>query len=207
MLGAKDATVGGQKVLRGERMGSAANVKAGMPDIVRMIDLFTEPSLRDLPRGQIVAAVEFDKGQTSSVKAQQIGADPHTAYPLVIKGRGLGVFQESFNVNDVLKSNKQVNQALRSAETSFPEAATLFEYKGTQTAINAVNALKNIIANNPNGFTVELDGQPTSTGYAVAPDKSTEFSITPGSLTDETLITYLIRHSDKLEYEGAMLGG
>ena len=207
MLGAKDATVGGQKVLRGERMGSAANVKAGMPDIVRMIDLFTEPSLRDLPRGQIVAAVEFDKGQTSSVKAQQIGADPHTAYPLVIRGRGLGVFQESFNVNDVIKSNKQVNQALRSAETSFPEAATLFEYKGTQTAINAVNALKNIISNNPNGFTVELDGQPASTGYAVAPDKSTEFSITPGSLTDETLITYLIRHSDKLEYEGAMLGG
>ena len=207
MLGAKDATVGGQKVLRGERMGSAANVKAGMPDIVRMIDLFTEPSLRDLPRGQIVAAVEFDKGQTSSVKAQQIGADPHTAYPLVIKGRGLGVFQESFNVNDVLKSNKQVNQALRSAETSFPEAATLFEYKGTQTAINAVNALKNIISNNPNGFTVELDGQPASTGYVVAPDKSTEFSITPGSLTDETLITYLIRHSDKLEYEGAMIGG
>jgi len=207
MLGAKDATVGGKKVLRGERMGSAANVKAGMPDIVRMIDLFTEPSLRDLPRGQIVAAVEFDKGQTSSVKAQQIGADPHTAYPLVIRGRGLGVFQESFNVNDVIKSNKQVNQALRSAETSFPEAATLFEYKGTQTAINAVNALKNIIANNPNGFTVELDGQPASTGYAVAPDKSTEFSITPGSLTDETLITYLIRHSDKLEYEGAMLGG
>ena len=207
MLGAKDAIVGGQKVLRGERMGSATNVKAGMPDIVRMIDLFTEPSLRDLPRGQIVAAVEFDKGQTSSVNAQQIGADPHTAYPLVIRGRGLGVFQESFNVNDVIKSNKLVNQALRSAETSFPEASTLFEYKGTQTAINAVNALKNVIANNPNGFTVELDGQPANTGYAVAPDKSTEFSITPGSLTDESLIAYFIRHSDKLEYEGAMLGG
>ena len=108
--------------LSGGRLASKANISAGMPDVIRMIDLFTEPDLANRERGEIVGAVQFEKGQVKALRSDDIGAEEHLSYPLVIKGKGIGVFDETTNVLDVIKTRKAKNQALRSAETSFPEA-------------------------------------------------------------------------------------
>ena len=86
-----------------------------------MIDLFVEPDLADRERGEIMWVPSSSRqGQESAVVAGDIGSDEHLSYPLVIRGRGIGVFDSTVNVLDVIKTQKAKNQALRSAETSFP---------------------------------------------------------------------------------------
>jgi hypothetical protein len=106
--------------LSGGQLASKRAVKKGFPNVIDMIDLFVEPDLADRERGEIVGAVQFQKGQESAVSASDIGSDNHLSYPLVIRGRGIGVFDSTVNVLDVIKTQKEKNQALRSAETSFP---------------------------------------------------------------------------------------
>ena len=119
---AKKATTKNAKPgdLSGGQLASKRSVKKGMPDVIGMIDLFVEPDLADRKRGEIVGAVQFQKDQESAVVASDIGSDDHLSYPLVIRGRGIGVFDSTVNVLDVIKTQKAKNQALRSAETSFP---------------------------------------------------------------------------------------
>ena len=117
---AKKATTKNAKPgdLSGGQLASKRSVKKGMPDVIGMIDLFVEPDLADRKRGEIVGAVQFQKDQESAVVASDIGSDDHLSYPLVIRGRGIGVFDSTVNVLDVIKTQKAKNQALRSAETS-----------------------------------------------------------------------------------------
>ena len=120
----------------GGQLASKRSVKKGMPDVIRMIDLFAEPDLADRKRGEIIGAVQFQKGQESVVEADEIGAENHLSYPLVIRGRGIGVFDSTVNVLDVIKTKKARDQALRSAETSFPtssEVGTAEVTAGTDT--------------------------------------------------------------------------
>ena len=105
----------------GSKISTAKLVNEGFPDIVRMIDLFVDPDLADRPRGQIVGAVEFDTNQVNSSTAQSIGTDEHLSYPVVIRGRGIGVFSDPVSVLDVFDTQKKEAQALRSAEVSMPE--------------------------------------------------------------------------------------
>ena len=122
---AKKATTKNAKPgdLSGGQLASKRSVKKGMPDVIGMIDLFVEPDLADRKRGEIIGAVQFQQGQESAVVAGDIGSDEHFSYPLVIRGRGIGVFDSTVNVLDVIKTQKEKNQALRSAETSFPTSS------------------------------------------------------------------------------------
>ena len=122
---AKKATTKNAKPgdLSGGQLASKRSVKKGMPDVIGMIDLFVEPDLADRERGEIIGAVQFQQGQESAVVAGDIGSDEHFSYPLVIRGRGIGVFDSTVNVLDVIKTQKEKNQALRSAETSFPTSS------------------------------------------------------------------------------------
>jgi len=133
---AKKATTKNAKPgdLSGGQLASKRSVKKGMPDVIKMIDLFVEPDLADRKRGEIVGAVQFQKDQDSAVVASDIGSDEHLSYPLVIKGRGIGVFDSTVNVLDVIKTQKEKNQALRSAETSFPTSSKVGDAEVTAQA-------------------------------------------------------------------------
>jgi hypothetical protein len=133
---AKKATTKNAKPgdLSGGQLASKRSVKKGMPDVIKMIDLFVEPDLADRKRGEIIGAVQFEKDQDSAVVASDIGSDEHLSYPLVIKGRGIGVFDSTVNVLDVIKTQKEKNQALRSAETSFPTSSEVGDAEVTAQA-------------------------------------------------------------------------
>ena len=124
--------------LSGGQLASKRAVKKGFPNVIDMIDLFVEPDLADRERGEIVGAVQFQKGQESAVSASDIGSDNHLSYPLVIRGRGIGVFDSTVNVLDVIKTQKEKNQALRSAETSFPISKDVGEDVTAQATDTAV---------------------------------------------------------------------
>ena len=102
------------------RLAGKGNVSKGLPDVLKMIDLFTDPTLDGRDRGEVVGAVQFDKEQIGSTTAQELGTEEHLSYPLVIKGKGIGAFSDPTNVLDVVQINKRTNEALRSAETSMP---------------------------------------------------------------------------------------
>ena len=106
--------------LSGGRLASITNTNKGLPDVIKMIDLFTDPTLDGRNRGDVVGAVQFDKEQIGSTTAQELGTEEHLSYPLVIKGKGIGAFSDPTNVLDVVQINKRTNEALRSAETSMP---------------------------------------------------------------------------------------
>ena len=107
-------------VLKGGRLATLSNVSKGLPDVLKMIDLFADPTLDGRNRGEVVGAVQFDKEQIGSTTAQELGTEEHLSYPLVIKGKGIGAFSDPTNVLDVVEINKRKNDALRSAETSMP---------------------------------------------------------------------------------------
>jgi hypothetical protein len=102
------------------RLARKGNVSKGLPDVLKMIDLFTDPTLDGRDRGEVVGAVQFDKEQIGSTTAQELGTEEHLSYPLVIKGKGIGAFSDPTNVLNVVQINKRKNEALRSAETSMP---------------------------------------------------------------------------------------
>ena len=103
----------------GGRLASQKNVKAGMPDVVAMIDLFADPQFDGGEYGLIIGAVQFEKSQTKSSRAEEIGTDPHLSYPVVIKGTGIGFFSDPIHVTSVIKKpGKKPQEITRSAETS-----------------------------------------------------------------------------------------
>ena len=134
----KQVTKGGVKTkvpgeLSGGRLASITNTKKGLPDVIKMIDLFTDPALDGRDRGEVVGAVQFDKEQIGSTTAQELGTEEHLSYPLVIKGKGIGAFSDPTNVLDVVQIDKRRNEALRSAETSMPVGTVGTTQQETQT--------------------------------------------------------------------------
>ena len=138
------------KVLKGGRLAKIGNVSKGLPDVLKMIDLFTDPTLDGRNRGEVVGAVQFDKEQIGSTTAQELGTEEHLSYPLVIKGKGIGAFSDPTNVLDVVQINKRTNEALRSAETSMPvgtvgaSTANNLTPKQLQVIGSVVNKIKNL---------------------------------------------------------------
>ena len=115
------------------RLAGKGNVSKGLPDVLKMIDLFTDPTLDGRDRGEVVGAVQFDKEQIGSTTAQELGTEEHLSYPLVIKGKGIGAFSDPTNVLNVVQINKRKNEALRSAETSMPVGTVGSTQQETQT--------------------------------------------------------------------------
>ena len=129
----------------GGRLANKTNVKAGMPDVIEMINLFADPMFDGAEYGTIVGAIQFEKGQTSSVKAQDIGAEKHLSYPVITKGKGLGLFDSFIHANKVVANpgNKSGFQLTRSSETSMAPASFSLSAPGIERLEAAVLAKLN----------------------------------------------------------------
>jgi hypothetical protein len=107
----------------GGRLASQKNVNAGMPDVIKMIDLFADPRFDGGEYGTIIGAVQFEKSQSASTKAEDIGAEIHLSYPVVIKGTGIGLFSDPIHVTSIIKkAGKKASEITRSAEVSMADA-------------------------------------------------------------------------------------
>jgi len=95
---------------RGTLLGKDENLTKGFPDITQILDLMVDPQLKDLKYGDVVAAVQFEKGQGKTpIDASELGVPTHLSYPKVMKGRGIGGFSDVVNIVDLLEleSNKK----------------------------------------------------------------------------------------------------
>jgi SAM-dependent methyltransferase len=95
---------------RGTLLGKDENLDKGFPDITQILDLMVDPQLKDLKYGDVVAAVQFEKGQGKTpIDASELGVPTHLSYPKVMKGRGIGGFSDVVNIVDLLEleSNKK----------------------------------------------------------------------------------------------------
>ena len=110
---------------KGSKIATDKRLDMGFPDITKMVDMFVDPDFADAETGTIVSAVEFEKGQSKASSAKDIGSEEHLSYPVVIKGRGLGYFEDPIHVTDVLgvPAGKTKRQVSRSAETSMAGAS------------------------------------------------------------------------------------
>lgn len=104
---------------KGSKIGADSLVAQGFPNISDMVDLFADPAFDGLEQGTIVGAIQFEQGQKKSSRAEDIGAEKHLSYPIVTKGKGIGLFTSPIHVTKVLKGTGKEGRALtRSAETS-----------------------------------------------------------------------------------------
>ena len=74
--------------------------KRGFFDYHQIIKDTTDPALADLPTGSIVGAIEFDGGKV--YEASELGTVPHSSYDTMLKGRGLGLFENPPHISDIL---------------------------------------------------------------------------------------------------------
>lgn len=108
---------------KGAKIGSDSLVAEGFPSVSKMVDLFADPDLEGLPRGTVVGAIQFEKNQSGGVSAKDIGAEEHISYPVVVTGEPLGAFDKPIYILDVIKTDKKVNQALRSVEVKMADVS------------------------------------------------------------------------------------
>lgn len=105
---------------KGSKIGADKLIEKGFPNVSKMVDMFAEPGLEGMPNGTLVGAVEFEKNQEAPVTADDIGAEDHRSYPVVIKGKGLGLFNDPISLLEIKEktgvASKEGKQALRSAE-------------------------------------------------------------------------------------------
>ena len=74
--------------------------KRGFFDYHQIIKDTTAPELADLPTGAVVGAIEFDGGKV--YEASELGTVPHSSYDTMLKGRGLGLFENPPHISDIL---------------------------------------------------------------------------------------------------------
>jgi hypothetical protein len=74
--------------------------KRGFFDYHQIIKDTADPAFADLPVGTVVGAIEFDGGKTYS--ASELGTVPHTSYDTMLKGRGLGLFENPPHISEIL---------------------------------------------------------------------------------------------------------
>ena len=74
--------------------------KRGFFDYHQIVKDTADPAFADLPVGTVVGAIEFDGGKTYS--ASELGTVPHTSYDTMLKGRGLGLFENPPHISGIL---------------------------------------------------------------------------------------------------------
>jgi hypothetical protein len=74
--------------------------KRGFFDYHQIVKDTADPAFADLPVGTVVGAIEFDGGKTYS--ASELGTVPHTSYDTMLKGRGLGLFENPPHISEIL---------------------------------------------------------------------------------------------------------
>jgi len=99
---------GNQFIKVDAKLGAKGLLKEGFPDISKMVDMFVDPKFKDSKFGDVVAAVDFEQGQEGFTDASNLGVSEHSAYPNLIKGKGIGGFTDVVNIKDLLQleSNK-----------------------------------------------------------------------------------------------------
>jgi len=104
---------------KGSKIGADKLVSEGFPNLTTMVELFIDPRFKDATTGTIISAIQFEQGQEGSTRAADISIAEHASYPVVIRGKGIGVFEDPVRVSDVIqRPNKTRRQIERSAETS-----------------------------------------------------------------------------------------
>jgi len=108
LKGSTFAIRGDQFIKVDAKLGAKGLVKEGFPDISKMVDMFVDPKFKNSKFGDVVAAVDFEQGQEGFTDASNLGVSEHSAYPNLIKGKGIGGFTDVVNIKDLLKlkSNK-----------------------------------------------------------------------------------------------------
>ncbi|MAN64936.1 MAG: hypothetical protein CMI60_23630, partial [Parvibaculum sp.] len=108
LKGSTFAIRGDQFIKVDAKLGAKGLVKEGFPDISKMVDMFVDPKFKDSKFGDVVAAVDFEQGQEGFTDASNLGVSEHSAYPKLIKGKGIGGFTDVVNIKDLLQleSNK-----------------------------------------------------------------------------------------------------
>ena len=106
---------------KGSKIGNDSLVKKGFPNISKMIDLMEDPRWDGMDYGDLIGAVQFDKGQKAPESAESLGVREHMSYPVVIKGKGLGLFENPIHVNDIVQTDKTGFAAIRSASVKMSD--------------------------------------------------------------------------------------
>jgi len=82
--------------------------------------------------GDLIGAVQFEKGQKAPESAESLGVREHMSYPVVIKGKGLGLFENPVHVNDIVQTDKTGFAAIRSASVKMSDVT--FSIKSKEEA-------------------------------------------------------------------------
>jgi hypothetical protein len=109
---------------KGSIIGATKLVEKGFPNIDEMIKAMEDPRFAGLQYGDMVSAVQFDKADTKPYRAGDLNVKQHDSYDVIIKGKGLGMFDKPKSVLTVIKTDKPRAAALRALSMSM--ASTTF---------------------------------------------------------------------------------
>jgi DNA (cytosine-5)-methyltransferase 1 len=110
---------------KGSKIGADKLVAKGFPNISDMVDLISDPAFDGMKSGTIVGAIQFEAGQKKPSNAKSIGSEEHLSYPVVTKGKGIGMLSDPIHVLDVLPNPKKKKDRprVRAAETRMQDAS------------------------------------------------------------------------------------
>ncbi|MHA2085864.1 MAG: hypothetical protein ACXABD_19145, partial [Candidatus Thorarchaeota archaeon] len=94
-------------------------IKQGMPDINKMVVNSSDPEFAGMPTGTVVSAIQIDQNDLGVYSADQLKVPAHSAYPLLIKGKGLGYFDQPFDLfTEVQHLERAAQQGKKYGEAS-----------------------------------------------------------------------------------------
>jgi site-specific DNA-cytosine methylase len=129
---------------KGSIIGATKLVEKGFPNIDEMIKAMEDPRFAGLQYGDMVSAVQFDKADTKPYRAGDLNVKQHDSYDVIIKGKGLGMFDKPKSVLTVIKTDKPRAAALRAlsmsmAQTTFAISPASY-YGDLESAVAALNS-------------------------------------------------------------------
>ena len=83
-------------------------VNQGMPDVEAMIASSADQEFNGLDTGTVVSAIQVDQNDIKKYTAEDLGVPEHSSYPTLIKGKGLGYFDQPFSLFEEVKHLQRV---------------------------------------------------------------------------------------------------
>ena len=84
--------------------------KAGMPDVNKMVVSSSDGEFTGMNTGTVVSAIQIDQEDLKQYSANDLKVPTHSSYPLLIKGKGLGYFDQPFDFFDEVKHLERAAQ-------------------------------------------------------------------------------------------------
>ncbi len=84
--------------------------KAGMPDVNKMVVSSSDGAFTGMNTGTVVSAIQIDQEDLKQYSANDLKVPTHSSYPLLIKGKGLGYFDQPFDFFDEVKHLERAAQ-------------------------------------------------------------------------------------------------